>query len=104
MKQIKEILKRQAERATGARGAVVTVVGGYFIYMGFRMLANTKAGLSSMSMPLTIVLMILMILVGAVVIAYGIFLFIEGWKRQKDSFSDMEDNENNTDEEGDNEL
>lgn len=81
MKRLKEILNRQAERASGPRGALVTVVGGYIIYMGLKMPVNTRTGASSMSMPLTVVLTVLMLLVGGLVIAYGGFLFVAGWKK-----------------------
>lgn len=98
MKRLKDILKQQAERATGARGAIVTVVGGYFIYMAFKMLENTRTGVSSMSMPLTVTLMSVMLLAGGLVIAYGGFLFTAGWNNEKkrmagDDRNDSDDNE-----------
>lgn len=83
MKRFKELLNEQAKRATGARGAIVTVVGGYFIYMALQMLKNTKSGASSMSMPLTVTLMCVMLLAGGLVIAYGGFLFLSGWNNEK---------------------
>lgn len=82
MKKLREILNRQAERANGSRGILTAVVGGYFGYMAVQMYKNTAGGKSTMSMPVTVFFMILMIIVGLALIAYGVFLFLAAWKRQ----------------------
>ena len=76
----------------GTHGTLLLIVGGYICWMGSRMLANTKAGLSSMSMTTTKVLMALMFIGGAAVILYGIGIFWGGWKDQRRSYSDEPEN------------
>ena len=72
----------------GTHGVLLLVVGGYIAYMGVKMLENTKAGLSTMSMTTTVILMSVMILAGLAVIAYGILTFIRGWKMQQQSITE----------------
>ena len=83
MKNFRKFLDRQAERADSTRGTLVAVVGGYIIYLGIQMLDDTKSGASSMGMTETLVLMCVMILAGALVFAFGAFLFWSGWKRER---------------------
>lgn len=68
----------------GAHGVLLWVIGGYIGWMGWKMLENTRAGLSTMSMPLTIVFMALMMLAGLAVIVYGVLLFVRGWRKQNE--------------------
>ena len=73
----------------GAHGVLLWVIGGYIGWMGWKMLENTRAGLSTMSMPLTIVLMALMMLAGLAVIVYGVLLFLRGWRKQNEDSTDL---------------
>lgn len=93
MKRFKEALLAQAQQSNSSRGILIALVGSYIIYMGVQMLRNTQSGLSTMSMPLTLVLMSVMILAGAGVAVYGGFIFWSGWKRQRESIPE-EKNEN----------
>lgn len=83
MNRFKEALLSQSERTSSTRGSIIALVGAYIIYMAFQMLKNTRTGASSMSMRLTVILMAVMIIAGLAVIAYGVFLFWEGWKRER---------------------
>lgn len=81
MTKFKEFLKRQADSTDSVRGLLVAIVGGYIAYLGWQMYGDTKAGVSSMSMPVTIALMVVMILVGVAVCAFGLYLSWACWKK-----------------------
>ena len=81
MEKLKKLLARLPE-AGAAQGWLMAIVGGYLIYMAFQMLRDTRSGVSSMSMQLTVVLMILMILCGIAVLAYGGSGIYREWKKQ----------------------
>lgn len=83
MSKFFELFTRPVETNSGTRGGIFAVVGGYIIYMGTRMLENTKSGLSEMSMSQTILLAVMMFVVGAAVIVYGAVLFLRGWRQQQ---------------------
>lgn len=73
-----------------ARGTVIAFAGLYLCYMGAEMLKDTKAGISKMSMTLTVILMVLMIIAGILVTVYGARLFLAGWKKQKDGAAEKD--------------
>ena len=81
MEKLKKLLAKLPE-AGAAQGGLMAIVGGYLIYMAFQMLRDTRSGVSSMSLQLTVVLMILMILCGIAVLAYGGSGIYREWKKQ----------------------
>ena len=88
MEKIRSFLADQAEKANSTRGTLIAIVGIYIAYLGYQMLGDTKSGASSMSMPLTIALMVIMGIIGIAVFAYGAFLFWTGWQREKKKLSE----------------
>ena len=81
MEKLKKLLAKLPE-AGGAQGWLMAIVGGYLIYMAFQMLRDTRSGVSSMSMPTTVLLMILMSLCGLAVLVYGGSGVYREWKKQ----------------------
>lgn len=66
-----------------AHGSLLACGGGYTIYMAYRMIENTRTGLSSMSMTTTILLAALLGIGGGVVLLFGMNLLYQDYKRQK---------------------
>ena len=81
MEKLKKLLSKIPE-VGAAQGWLMIIAGGYLIYMAFQMLQDTRNGVSSMSMELTVVLMALMILCGIAVLAYGGSGVWREWKKQ----------------------
>lgn len=81
MEKLKKLLARLPE-AGAAQGWLMIIVGGYLIYMAVQMLRDTRSGVSSMSMQLTVVLMVLMTLCGIAVLVYGGSGIYREWKKQ----------------------
>jgi flagellar basal body-associated protein FliL len=54
---------------------MLVVVGGYVLYMAYRMVKNTLSGESSMSMTTTVILAVVMGLLGLGVLAYSGYVF-----------------------------
>ena len=63
MEKLKKLLSKLPE-VSPAQGWLMVIAGGYLIYMAFQMLRDTRSDVSSMSMPVTVLLMILMSLCG----------------------------------------
>lgn len=93
MNKLKKFLSAQAERANSTRGTLIALVGGYIAYLGYQMLQDTRSGVSSMSLSLTIAFMIVMFIIGAAVFAYGAYLFWAGWKKEKETIPKDENHE-----------
>ncbi|MDD6022775.1 MAG: hypothetical protein PUC06_00850 [Oscillospiraceae bacterium] len=74
-------LNSKLPKGNGTHASLVCIVGAYILYMGYRMIQNTKTGHSEMSMTMTLVLASIMALVGLVVVAYGILIWYGIWKR-----------------------
>lgn len=74
-------LNSKLPKGNGTHASLVCIVGAYILYMGYRMIQNTKSGHSDMSMTMTLVLAGIMALIGLVVVAYGILIWYGIWKR-----------------------
>lgn len=66
-----------------AHGTLLSCGGGYTIYMAYRMVENTRAGLSSMSMTTTLILAAFLALGGAFVLGFGMHLLYQDYKKKK---------------------
>ena len=95
MNKLKAFLSSQAEKANSTRGTLVAIVGIYIAYLGYQMLGDTRSGASAMSMPVTVLFMVLLGISGIVVFAYGAFLFWTGWQKEK---KNLKENDNNQEE------
>ena len=93
MNKLKKFLDSKKQEAGSTKGTLVALVGGYLVYLGIQMLVDTKSGVSSMSMGLTILFMTLMIIAGITVFAYGAWLFWTGWKKEKNAMKENEEGE-----------
>ena len=93
MNKLKAFLASKKQEAGSTKGTLVAVVGGYIVYLGFQMLQDTKSGVSSMGMGQTIAFMVLLVLAGAIVFAYGAWLFWVGWKKEKEAMKESEEGE-----------
>jgi flagellar basal body-associated protein FliL len=65
----------QMQKANNTHVTMLVVVGGYVLYMAYRMVKNTLSGESSMSMTTTVILAVVMGLVGLAVLAYSGYVF-----------------------------
>lgn len=83
MKQLIQFLKQPLKTSSGTHGWLLVIIGGYLGYMGYQMLQNTRNGLSSMSMQLTVILMSVMIAAGVAVAAYGAWMLVSSWKKEQ---------------------
>ena len=81
MEKLKKLLSKLPE-VGAAQGWLMIIAGGYLVYMALQMLRDTRSGVSSMSMPLTVVLMVLMILCGTAVLTYGGSGVYREWDKQ----------------------
>ncbi len=98
MEKLKKLLSKLPE-VSPAQGWLMVIAGGYLIYMAFQMLRDTRSGVSSMSMPVTVLLMILMSLCGIAVLAYGGSGVYREWKKQNTTgLRTEEDRERNKEE------
>lgn len=85
--------KKVAERSSASnstRGILMLLIGAYIGYLGITMPQDVKSGASSMSMGLSVFWMIIMLLIGIFVAAYGGFIFYFGWQRQKSGYESDE--------------
>ena len=65
----------QMQKANNTHVTMLVVVGGYVIYMAYRMVKNTLTGQSSMSMTTTILLTIVMGLIGCAILGYAGYVY-----------------------------
>jgi type VI protein secretion system component VasK len=65
----------QMQKANNTHVTMLVVVGGYVLYMAYRMVKNTLSGESSMSMTTTVILAVVMGLLGLGVLAYSGYVF-----------------------------
>lgn len=74
---------------------IMAVVGGYILYMAYRMLKNFSMGNTQMSLGTTYLMAGLLALGGLAVIGYGIYNMVVFTKKAKE----MSEHEQNSDEE-----
>ena len=98
MEKLKKLLSKLPE-ISAAQGSLMIFAGGYMIYMAFQMFRDTRSGVSSMSMRLTVILMVLMILCGTAVLAYGGSGAYKEWKKQNTTGLQSEEDRERKDEE-----
>lgn len=65
----------QMQKANNTHVTMLVVVGGYVLYMAYRMVKNTLSGNSSMSMTTTILLTIVMGLIGCAILGYAGYVY-----------------------------
>ena len=65
----------QMQKANNTHVTMLVVVGGYVLYMAYRMVKNTLTGQSSMSMTTTILLTIVMGLIGCAILGYAGYVY-----------------------------
>ncbi len=64
-------------------GILLILIGAYMAFMGYKIHDNTVKGLSNMSMQTTMTVMICMLIVGVLIIGYGVFILIRSKKNKK---------------------
>lgn len=74
-------LNSKLPKGNGTHASLVCLVGAYILYMGYRMIQNTRTGQSDMSMTMTLVLAGIMALIGLAVVIYGVLIWYGIWKR-----------------------
>lgn len=84
MDRIRELLSTPLNHSGNAHGGLLVAVGAYVVYMAVQMVRDTLAGISNMSMPLTVVLAVIMGLAGLAVIAYGGWTLDRTWQKEKE--------------------
>ena len=76
--------ERRKMRNDTIHDSLIVIVGGYIIYLGTQMIADTKSGASSMPMTTSVILCCVMCLAGLAVVVYGLRALVKGWKKQKE--------------------
>lgn len=72
---------------------IMAVVGGYILYMAYRMLKNSAMGSTEMSMNTTYLMAGLLALGGLAVIGYGIYNMVVFTKKAKEMSENEQRNE-----------
>ena len=86
-----KLLNEAPARANTTHAVLLVIIGAYFIYMGSRMIANTRSGASSMPMSQSVALCVIMAVIGLLVIGYGGLIFYHANRQKKDSDAGPED-------------
>lgn len=73
----------QMQKANNTHVTMLVVVGGYVLYMAYRMVKNTLSGQSSMSMTTTILLTVVMGLIGCGILGYAGYVYYLVRKRSE---------------------
>ncbi|MCD8144371.1 MAG: hypothetical protein LUD79_03370 [Oscillospiraceae bacterium] len=82
-KKKKKRFDYQMQRANSTHVTILCLVGAYFLYMAYRMLQNTRSGASEMSMPVTILLMVVMSLLAIMTFAYAGYVWYQIKKKSE---------------------
>jgi uncharacterized membrane protein YebE (DUF533 family) len=78
----------QMQKANNTHVTMLVIVGGYILYMAYKMVSNTLSGSSNMSLTTTVILAVVLGLVGLGVLGYAGYVFYVS--RKQSELSDEE--------------